>query len=134
MAKLIEVEGIGPVYAEKLKTAGITTISALLEMGSTPKGRKSIAEKAGISDALVLRWVNHVDLFRVTGIGEEYSDLLERAGVDTVVELAQRNADNLHQTLVAANEEQKRVRKLPTPKESEAWVKQAKRLPRTIKY
>jgi predicted flap endonuclease-1-like 5' DNA nuclease len=134
MAKLIDVEGIGPVYAEKLKTAGITTISALLEMGSTPKGRKSIAEKTGISDALVLRWVNHVDLFRVNGVGEEYSDLLERAGVDTVVELAQRRADHLHQKMVSINEEKKLVRKLPTQEQVKDWIEQAKKMPRVVTY
>jgi len=134
MAKLIDVEGIGPKYAEKLKSAGITNLKALLDMGATPKGRKTIAEKAGISETLVLTWVNHVDLFRLKGVGEEYSDLLERAGVDTVVELAQRKAENLYEKMVAVNAEKKLVRKLPTLAQVKDWVEQAKKLPRAISY
>ena len=134
MTNIIKVEGIGEVYSQQLLAAGIGTTEALLAKGATPQGRKEIAEKTGIGESHILRWVNHADLFRIKGVAGQYAELLEAAGVDTVVELAQRNADNLHQTLVAANEEQKRVRKLPTLKESKAWVKQAKRLPRTIKY
>jgi predicted flap endonuclease-1-like 5' DNA nuclease len=91
MAKLTKVEGIGEVYAQKLREATIATTQALLERGASPQGRKEIAEKTGISEKLILEWVNHVDLFRIKGVGEEYSDLLEEAGVDTVPELAQRN-------------------------------------------
>jgi len=134
MAKLIDVEGIGPKYTEKLKAAGITTIKTLLDMGATPKGRKNIAEKSGISETLVLTWVNHVDLFRLKGVGEEYADLLERAGVDTVVELAQRKAENLYQKMVSVNEEKKLVRKLPTQAQVKDWIEQAKKLPRAISY
>ena len=78
MANLLTVEGIGPTYAEKLKGAGIASTEALLKAGATPKGRKELAEKAGISDALILEWVNHVDLFRIKGVAEEYADLLKR--------------------------------------------------------
>ena len=99
MAKLEVVEGIGAVYAEKLRGAGIATTDALLKTGSTPAGRKSIAEGADVSSKLVLEWINHVDLFRITGVGEEYADLLERAGVDTVPELAQRNPDSDRKSL-----------------------------------
>ena len=111
MAKLIDVEGIGPVYAQKLKAAGIATTNVLLQQGATPKGRKSIAEKTGISDALILTWVNHVDLFRIKGVGEEYADLLEKAGVDTVVELAQRKAENLFEKMGQVNEKKRLVRR-----------------------
>ena len=91
MAKLLDVEGIGPVFAQKLKDAGIGSTDTLLKIGSTPKGRQEIADKSGISHSLILEWVNHVDLFRIKGVHEEYSDLLEEAGVDTVPELAKRN-------------------------------------------
>jgi predicted flap endonuclease-1-like 5' DNA nuclease len=134
MAKLIDVEGIGETYAEKLKKAGVTTPKALLEQGATPKGRKNIAQNAGISDTLVLKWVNHVDLFRIKGVGEEYADLLERAGVDTVVELAQRKADSLLQKMAAVNEEKHLVRKMPIQAQVKDWVEQAKKLPRAISY
>ena len=134
MANLLAVEGIGQVYAQKLKEAGIGSTQALLAAGATPEGRKDIAAKTGIGDSLILRWVNHVDLFRIKGVGEEYSDLLEAAGVDTVVELAQRVAANLYAKLVEVNQAEKRVRKLPTEAQVKAWIKQAKKLPRKISY
>ncbi|MGQ9599077.1 MAG: DUF4332 domain-containing protein [Anaerolineae bacterium] len=134
MAKLIAVEGIGEVYAQKLKDAGIRTTEALLTAGATPKGRKELEEKTGISHSLILQWVNHVDLFRIKGIGEEYSDLLEAAGVDTVPELAQRKPENLYYTLEKTNEEKKLVRRLPTLGQVANWIEQAKSLPRVITY
>ena len=134
MANLIAVEGIGEVYAQKLKEAGIGSTQALLAAGATPEGRKDIAAKTGIGDTLILRWVNRVDLFRIKGVGEEYSDLLEAAGVDTVVELAQRLPANLHPKLVEVNQAEKRVRKLPTEAQVKDWIKQAKKLPRKISY
>lgn len=134
MTKLLKIEGVGEVYAEKLKAAGVKTAEALLEMGSTPAERKAIAEKSGIGDGLILTWINHMDLFRVKGIGEEYSHLLEAAGVDTVPELAQRNPENLYKKLVAVNEEKKLVRKLPVESQVSNWIEQAKCLPRKISY
>jgi predicted flap endonuclease-1-like 5' DNA nuclease len=134
MVKLTKVEGIGKAYAEKLEAIGIVSTDALLEKGATPQGRKEIAEKTGISPKLVLRWVNHVDLFRIKGVGEEYADLLETAGVDTVPELAQRNPENLHKKIVAINAEKKLVRQLPGLNQVREWVEQAKRLPRKITY
>ena len=97
MTSIIDIEGIGPTYAAKLKEIGINTVEALLKAGATPKGREEIAEKTGIDKGLILEWVNLADLYRIKGVGEEYSDLLEEAGVDTVVELAQRNPENLHE-------------------------------------
>jgi predicted flap endonuclease-1-like 5' DNA nuclease len=134
MAKLTEIEGVGQVYAQKLQEAGIKTTQALLEKGASPEGRKEIAGKAGISETLILKWVNHVDLFRIKGVGEEYSDLLEASGVDTVPELAQRNPENLYQKLVAVNQEKKLVRQLPTQDQVSDWIEQAKQLPRVITY
>jgi predicted flap endonuclease-1-like 5' DNA nuclease len=134
MATLLKVEGIGEIYAQKLREAGIATTQALLEQGASPQGRTKIAEKTGISGTLILEWVNHVDLFRINGVGEEYSDLLEEAGVDTVPELAQRNPENLHQKLVAVNQAKKLVRRLPTQAQVSDWIEQAKRLPRVVTY
>ncbi len=134
MAKLEQVEGIGEVYAQTLREAGIATTGALLEQGATSKDREAIAEKTGISGKLILEWVNHVDLFRIKSVGEEYADLLEEAGVDTVPELAQRNPENLYQKLVAVNQEKKLVRKLPGQAQVSDWVEQAKSLPRVITY
>lgn len=134
MAKLETIEGIGGAYAQKLRQAGIATIEALLEKGATPKGREEIAETTGISEKLVLRWVNHADLFRIKGIGEEYADLLEAAGVDTVVELAQRNPEHLYQKMASTNAEKKLVRKMPTQSQVGDWIAQAKALPRKVTY
>ncbi len=134
MASLLKIEGVGEVYAKKLKDAGIANTDDLLEKGATPKGRQEIEAKTGISHALVLEWVNHVDLFRIIGIGEEYSDLLEAAGVDTVPELAQRKAENLYQKLAEVNEAKKLVRQLPTQAAVADWIEQAKQLPRVVTY
>ena len=101
---------------------------------ATPAGRKSIAADTGISEKLILRWVNMADLFRIKGVGEEYSDLLEAAGVDTVPELAQRNAENLHQKVEEVNAKKKLVRRVPSLKEIEDWTGQAKKLPRKVNY
>ncbi|OQA46962.1 MAG: hypothetical protein BWY52_00445 [Chloroflexi bacterium ADurb.Bin325] len=134
MASLISVEGIGEVYAAKLAEAGLKTTDALLAAGATPKERAALAEQTGISPSLILRWVNLVDLFRIRGVGEEYSDLLEAAGVDTVPELAQRNPANLYAKMVEVNQEERRVRRLPTQAQVADWVEQAKQLDRRIHY
>ena len=134
MATLESIEGIGATYANQLRAVGVTTVADLLKKGATPKGRQEIAENSGISDKLVLRWVNHADLFRIKGVGEEYSDLMEASGVDTVVELAQRKAENLYQKIVATNTEKKLVRKLPTQAQVADWIAQAKTLPRVVSY
>jgi predicted flap endonuclease-1-like 5' DNA nuclease len=128
------VEGIGEVYSGKLSEAGVDTPQALLERGATPKGRNELAEATEISEHLILKWVNHVDLYRIKGVGSEYADLLEASGVDTVVELAQRNPSNLFEKLNQVNAEKELVRHLPTLTQVEDWVEQAKSLPRVISY
>jgi len=134
MTKLIKIEGIGGAYEKKLNAAGLFSLQDLLEKGATPKGRKEIADKTGIGDALILKWANRADLFRIKGIGEEYGDLLEAAGVDTVPELAQRKAENLFQKIVEINNAKKLVRKLPAVSQIKNWVEQAKKLPRLLTY
>ena len=134
MAKLMDVEGIGPVSAKKLKLAGVGSTDSLLSMGGTAAGRKNLAAQSGISEKLILEWVNHVDLFRINGVGEEYADLLEEAGVDTVVELAQRKADKLLQKMTEVNARKNLVNKMPALSQVEYWVAQAKKLPRAVFY
>lgn len=133
-AALEYIEGIGPAYAHKLKEIGVNTPQQLLQWGATPRGRQAIAERSEISGKLILKWVNQIDLYRIKGIGSEYAELLEQAGVDTVVELATRNPAHLYQTLVAVNEAKKLVRKLPVLPQVEDWVMQAKNLPRVVMY
>ena len=134
IAKIIDVEGIGPKYTKDLSAVGITTTAKLLKKGATRKGREELAEATGISYKLILEWVNHADLFRIKGVGEEYSDLLEEAGVDSVPELAQRNPKNLYAKLVETNEEKRLVRQLPSQRQVADWVNQAKVLPRMVHH
>lgn len=135
MTKLEVIEGIGEVYARSLREkAGIGTVEELLEAGATPAGRKAIEEKTGIGHKLILEWVNLADLMRIKGISEEYSDLLEEAGVDTVKELRNRLPEHLHQKMVEVNEEKRLVRRVPSLSEVESWVEQAKKLPPKVTY
>lgn len=129
-----DIEGIGPTYAEKLASMGIHTVHALLDKGCTTSGRKEIAKKTGISETLILEWVNMADLFRIEGVGEEYSDLLEEAGVDTVAELSKRVPENLYNKLKEVNEEKNLVKQLPTLDTVKKWVNAAKTLSRKVEY
>jgi predicted flap endonuclease-1-like 5' DNA nuclease len=131
---IIDVEGIGPVYAEQLTAVKVHTTDDLLERGATEKGREELEQASGIGHALILKWVNRVDLYRINGVGSEYSDLLEVAGVDTVPELAQRNPANLTETMAEANAARNLVRRLPTVEMVTDWVEQAKKLPRVVQY
>lgn len=134
MASLTDIEGIGPAYAEALKAQGVWSTDALLQAGATPKGRKDLAAAAGVKPELILGWVNKADLFRIRGVGTQYSDLLEAAGVDSVPELAQRRADNLSAKMAEVNADKKLVRNLPTEAQVADWVEQAKALPRVVTY
>jgi len=134
MSKLSMIEGIGESYETKLKEVGVSSVEGLLETCSSKKGRKELAEKTGITEKLILKWANHADLARIKGIGGEYAELLEAAGVDTVAELAKRKPDNLLAKMVEVNEAKKLVRQMPAQKQVEDWVKQAAALPRAIEY
>ncbi len=132
--KIEEIEGIGPVMGEKLRAAGVKTTDALLENTKTKKQRQSLAEATGISEKLILRFANMADLFRINGVGQEFAELLEAAGVDTVPELAQRRPDNLTAKMEEVNAEKKLTRRTPSLKEVEKWVAEAKELPRALEY
>jgi predicted flap endonuclease-1-like 5' DNA nuclease len=128
------IEGIGPVFAAKLKAAGIKKTGDLLVRGKDPKGRKEIAAATGLDESKILKWTNMADLMRIKGVGEEYSELLEAAGVDTVKELRTRNAANLTKAMVEANAKRKMVRLLPSLSAVTKWVEQAKTLPPMMTY
>ena len=128
------IEGIGTVYSEKLNAIYISSIWDLLEAGKTREGRIDLAEKTGISIKLILRWVNLADLFRVEGVGKEYSQLLESAGVNTVVDLSRRNPRNLYAKLVQTNNERNLVKEVPSQEIVESWIQRAKTLSRKISY
>jgi predicted flap endonuclease-1-like 5' DNA nuclease len=132
--RIVDVEGIGPVYAGKLINIGIRSTDALLKKGASPEGRKAIAESAGIGDALILEWVNLADLYRIKGVGSEYSDLLEEAGVDTVVELSKRVPENLHSKMLEINMAKNLVNRMPSLKQVKKWILQAQKLPRVVTY
>lgn len=134
MASIIDIEGIGPVYKKKLNAIGVKTTDQLLLLGASPKGREELAAEADIPEKLILEWVNLSDLMRIKGVGEEYSDLLEEAGVDTVKELRNRNPDNLYEAIVATNKKKKLVRRTPSLKSVKKWVAEAKALPPIVTY
>lgn len=132
--KIIDIEGVGDVYAKKLTEAGINKVSELLERCAAPKGRKELAKATDIPEKLILRWTNHADLFRIKGIGPQFSELLEAAGVDTVKELRNRKADNLHKALEETNAKKKLTRVVPPLKSVEKMIAEAKALPPKMTY
>lgn len=134
MSKLSVIEGIGEAYETKLKASGVGSMEKLLETCATLKGRSELAEKTGIAGKLLLKWANHADLARIKGVGGEYAELLEAAGVDTVPELATRKAENLFKKMQETNSAKALVRKLPTEKQVGDWIKQAAELPRILQY
>ena len=132
--KIIDVEGIGDVYAKKLIDAGINTVDDLLDKAKTPAGRKALEEATSISGKLILTWTNHADLMRINGVGPQFSELLEAAGVDTVKELKHRVAENLQQKLEEVNEEKNLVNRVPSVTEVQKMIDQAKELPAMMEY
>lgn len=132
--KLEEVEGIGGVYAERLREAGISTAEDLLLRAGSRSGRGMLAASSGIAEKLLLEWVNHCDLMRIDGVGAEYADLLEEAGVDSCAELATRNAANLHAALGEANERKELVRRLPSVEMVGRWVAAAGTADRVVTH
>ena len=134
MSTITDIEGIGDVYAVKLRAAGVRTTDALLERGCTPQGRRELAAMTGFSEQTILEWVNRADIFRIRGIGSQYSDLLEAAGVDTVRELAMRDAESLIATLAKVNAEKNKVNKFPSLAQVKNWIQIAKTLPRGVEY
>ncbi|MHC1708893.1 MAG: DUF4332 domain-containing protein [Methanomassiliicoccales archaeon] len=134
MTKISEIEGIGPAIGEKLAKAEILTVEKLLAACAGPKGRDEVAKKTGLKKEDLLTWTNHADLFRVKGIGPEYSELLEASGVDTVPELATRKAANLVAKMEEVNAKKKLVRRTPTDKMVEKWIAQAKKMPKVVSH
>jgi predicted RecB family nuclease len=136
MTSIKDIEGIGEATAKKFAEIGIRSVEKLLSTGATAAGRKDLAAKAGVSADKLLTWVNHADLFRIKGVASQYSELLEAAGVDSVVELAKRNAKNLAEALAAANTAgaQRLVRVVPSLKTVEGWIAQAKNMTRVVSH
>ncbi|MDF1499141.1 MAG: DUF4332 domain-containing protein [Anaerolineales bacterium] len=134
MVRIIDIEGIGPDYQQRLIEVGVRSTARLLQAGATRRGRKDLSENTGISEKLILDWVNLADLIRIKGIGEEYSDLLEEAGVDTVKELRNRDPEKLHRAMMELNEHKRLVRRLPSLRQVSTWIRQAKTLPPVVKY
>lgn len=133
-SRIEEIEGIGPAYAEKLIAAGVSTDTELLDQAASAKGRAQLTEKTGISGTLILKWVNHADLMRVSGIGPQYAELLEASGVDTVKELARRNATNLSEKMSGVNQLKHLAGTTPSEAQISGWIEQAKLLGPRISY
>ena len=132
--KIIDIQGVGPVYAEKLIAVGIETVAQLLKECASPKGRKALEEKTGIRGDLILTWVNHADLFRIKGVGPQFSELLEAAGVDTVKELRTRNAANLAAKMAEVNEAKHLCKRTPVEKEIAKYIELAQKLEPVVTY
>jgi predicted flap endonuclease-1-like 5' DNA nuclease len=132
--KIVDVEGIGPAYAEKLQGAGCVTTDEFLAKAGKKAGRVALAGATGISEKLILEWANHVDLMRIDGVGSEYADLLEAAGVDSPAELAQRNAANLAVTFAELDAGRNTVRRIPSQSVVEGWIAQAKSMERMVEH
>jgi predicted flap endonuclease-1-like 5' DNA nuclease len=132
--KIIDIEGIGDVYAEKLMAAGINKVSELLDKCAAPKGRKELAEATGITEKLILKWTNHADLFRINGVGPQFAELLEAAGVDTVKEFRHRVAENLQPKLVEVNDQKNICNRVPAVSEVQKMIDQAKELEPRMTY
>ena len=132
--KIQEIEGIGAAYGEKLAAAGVSDTDTLMERACEKKGRQELAEATGITETLILKWVNMADLFRINGVGSEFAELLECSGVDTVKELRNRNAENLAAKMAEVNEEKKLTRRVPNQDMVSDWIEQAKGLPPKITH
>ena len=132
--KIVEIEGVGDVYAEKLIAAGINTVDDLLDKCAAPAGRKALAETTGITEKLILKWTNHADLFRINGVGPQFAELLEATGVDTVKELRHRVAANLVAKMEEVNEAKHLVRRVPAVVEVQKMIDQAKELEPRMTY
>ena len=131
---IADIEGIGVTFKRKLQKVDVRTTAKLLERAATAKGRKELAAESGIDIKKILKWTNMADLMRIKGVGEEYSELLEAAGVDTVKELRNRRPDNLHAKMLEVNKKKKLVRLPPGLPKVEKWVAQAKELKPLMSY
>ncbi len=132
--KIEDLEGVGPVLGAKLRDAGVQTTDDLLEKAGPAAGRRALADATGIGPGQLLKWTNQVDLYRISGVGSEYADLLEASGVDSCAELAQRNPANLATTMAEANAARSIVRRLPTEDVVAGWIEQAKALPKVVTH
>jgi predicted flap endonuclease-1-like 5' DNA nuclease len=132
--KIEEIEGVGPAHAAKLSGAGVVTTEHLLERGGSASGREALAAETGQTHAQILEWVNHVDLMRIDGVGSEFADLLEAAGVDSVPELATRNAANLAASLESTNASKDLVRRVPSEAVVAKWIDEAKTLRKLVTH
>lgn len=134
MANIEDIEGVGPAYAEKLVAAGVKSVEKLLEVGGTKKGRQSLAESSGVDESKILKWVNHADLMRINGVGPQFAELLEAAGVDTVKELRGRRADNLAAKMAEVNEAKNLANRTPNEDMVSGWIEEAKNLSEAVSH
>jgi predicted flap endonuclease-1-like 5' DNA nuclease len=133
--KIEDIEGIGPVYSRRLRKAGIRSVASFLKRSCHRKGRRELAAATGLKEDLILKWANMADLYRIKGVGSEYAELLEKAGVDTVKELRRRNPESLNASMAKVNRRGRaRVRRLPGLKRVRSWVNKAKKLKPLVRY
>lgn len=132
--KIEDIEGIGEARGEKLRAVGIKDTDSLLLACTTPSQREKLAAEADVSSTRLLKWANMADLYRISGVGSEFAELLEASGVDTVPDLARRNAANLAVKMKEVNDQKKLTRRVPTETELARFIEEAKQLPRVLTY
>jgi predicted flap endonuclease-1-like 5' DNA nuclease len=132
VTRIIEIEGIGARNAQKLINAGVSSVETLLAVAGPVSGRRQLARMIGVEEDRLLEWVNRADLMRIKGVGSEFADLLEAAGVDSPLELARRNAENLLQALLEVNANRQLTRRTPALNQVQRWINDAKTLPRAV--
>jgi predicted flap endonuclease-1-like 5' DNA nuclease len=119
---------------ERLKGLSVADSDGFVEAAATPAQRAKLATHCGCDTKTILELANRADLARVKGVSGVYSDLLENAGVDTVKELAVRNAENLHAKIVETNTAMQLTQRVPTADQVSQWIEQAKALPKLLQY
>jgi predicted flap endonuclease-1-like 5' DNA nuclease len=129
-----DIEGIGPAYARKLKNVGIKSTGELLKRCAGSHGRKLVSRQTRLPESRLLRWANQADLMRISGVGTQFAELLEAAGVDTVKELRHRKAANLAETMKKVNDRKHLAKLSPSKTVIDRWIKQAKRLAPKISH
>jgi predicted flap endonuclease-1-like 5' DNA nuclease len=132
--KIEDIEGVGDVIGEKFRSAGIKDTNSLLANSRTAEQRKELAKKTGLSEARILKFANMADLYRISGIGSEFSELLEATGVNSVPDLARQNATSLTQKMMTINEKKKLTRREPSEKDVSKWIEQAGTLPQMLDH
>lgn len=128
MAKIGEIEGIGPVFREKLEKEGILTTEALLEKGAAQAGRTALAASTEIEEKRIMTFVSRADFMRIKGVGRQFSELLQNVDIHTVDQLAAASADDVNAAMTKVNDVKKLTKVVPSVKQIQGFIDVAKGL------